>query len=287
MVKRHIIACSGALGLFFTMLILLKLSIKSEVTPVKSDALRATLPKVKKPEIDAPSKTKSGFYFADEQLPAENKKAAWKMSFFLKRSSYKYVQSDELHKRAKRWFPIIEPILEQYGIPEDFKYIPLVENGTDYSVSPKGAAGYWQFMPQTARVYGLRVGRGEDERHDLEKSTRAACRYIKSLYAIFDNWTLVAAAYNLGENSLKASIQRQKSRNYYSMRLNRETATYVYKLISMKEIIKRPRKYGYPVESKVYIAQNNTTPPAKTFLSHQQERKVVDAFSALLPSNTL
>lgn len=287
MVKRHIIACSGVLSLFLTMSVLLKLSAGTTVIAGKSNALHVTIPEVKRPEIKTPSPTKSGFNFAEEQLPADDEKVNWKMSFYLNRSSYKYVQSRELHRRAKLWFPVIEPILEQYGIPDDFKYVPLVENGTDYAVSRKGAAGFWQFMPQTARVYGLRVESKRDERHDLEKSTRAACRYIKALYSIFENWTLVAAAYNLGENGLKACMARQQNSDYYTMKLNRETASYVYKLISMKEIINNPQKYGYPVKAKEYLAGRVESRSETPLLSKEQERKAVDAFSQLLPRETM
>jgi len=168
-----------------------------------------------------------------------------------------------LHSKAAKWFPIVEPILAAYGIPNDFKYLPLVESGLKGGVSPKGAAGYWQFMPSTARMYGLKVNSKVDERYNLKKSTIAAAKYIKELYGIFDSWTLVAAAYNVGDGHMKRQISRQKQDNYFKMRLNRETGAYVYKLISMKEILENPNRNGYK-NQKVLIAYKQVDEPVTT-----------------------
>ncbi|WP_432709744.1 lytic transglycosylase domain-containing protein [Pedobacter sp.] len=183
--------------------------------------------------------------FADESLPQDDHKVEKKMKSTLRNFSYAKQQTNRLHRIAAEWFPIIEPILEQYGIPEDFKYMPLVESGVRGGVSPKGAAGYWQFMPGTARSYGLKVNSKVDERNNLRKSTIAASKYIKELYGIFGNWTLVAAAYNVGDNHMRKQIKKQKENDYFKMKLNRETAGYVYKLVSMKQIMENPSRYGY------------------------------------------
>mgnify|MGYP003522151490 CR=1 FL=1 len=153
-----------------------------------------------------------------------------------------------MHKKADKYLPKIAAILKDYGIPEDFKYIPLVESGLDPKVtSHKGAGGYWQFMPATARLYGLRVDGKVDERKNFVKSTHAAAKYIKSLYEQFGDWTLVAAAYNVGGGSLKSTMRRQNKDNYYHLRLNAETGSYVYKLVSVKEVIEHPDKHGYKI----------------------------------------
>jgi hypothetical protein len=183
--------------------------------------------------------------FANEDLPLHDPKVAARMKKTLNRFEYENLQTRVLHLKASKWFPIIEPILRRYNIPEDFKYIPLVESGLKSGTSHKGASGYWQFMPQTARTFGLKVEGDIDERQNVHKSTVAACKYLRALYNEFNNWTLVAAAYNIGENKLWSQIRRQKHRNYFRMKLNRETATYVYKLVSVKEIIEKPGKYGY------------------------------------------
>lgn len=183
--------------------------------------------------------------FADETLPIGDVKVERKMKKTLAAHYFSNLQTNKLHRKAAEWFPIIEPILAAYGIPEDFKYMPLVESGLDSGVSPKGAAGAWQFMPGTARMYGLKVNSRVDERNNLRKSTIAAARYIKDLYRTFDSWTLVAAAYNVGDNHMKRQINRQNQDNYFKMKLNNETGGYVYKLISMKQIMLDPVRYGY------------------------------------------
>jgi len=186
-----------------------------------------------------------GFSFANEALPVNDKKVNRKLRKSITKNRFRNIQSNVLHAKADRLFPIIEPILKAYGIPEDFKFVPLVESGLCEGTSPKGARGIWQFMPGTARTYGLKVRGGTDERLNVRKSTIAACRYIKELYAEFNSWTLAAAAYNNGSIKLERAINKQNEDNYFRMTLNRETGSYVYKLIAMKEIISKPKKYGY------------------------------------------
>lgn len=185
------------------------------------------------------------FSFANEALPINYASVNRRMRRSLLQHNYSHVQSNVLHNKAAKLFPIIEPILAAYGIPDDFKYIPLVESGFGEGTSSKGAKGIWQFMPGTARTYGLKVGKGIDERKNIRKSTIAACKYIKELYVEFNSWTLAAAAYNNGEIKLAKAINSQNEDNYFLMHLNRETAVYVYNLIAMKKIISHPEKYGY------------------------------------------
>lgn len=189
--------------------------------------------------------TSNDFTFANESLPIDNAVVNRKLQHSLLRHNYRNIQSNILHNKAEKIFPIIEPILKAYGIPDDFKYIPLVEAGFEEGASSKGAKGLWQFMPGTARTYGLKVGKGIDERTNLRKATKAACIYIKELYAQFNSWTLAAAAYNNGEIKLARAISQQNEDNYFRMHLNRETGIYVYELIAMKAIISHPEKYGY------------------------------------------
>jgi hypothetical protein len=147
--------------------------------------------------------------------------------------------------------------------------------------SPKGASGYWQFMPQTARDYGLKVNGRVDERQFVSKSTVAACKYLRELHGIFHNWTLVAAAYNLGETKLKHQMNLQNKHSYFKIKLNRETASYVYKLISMKQIIENPVRYGFS-KSKTLLAKNtiNTNIPRSHF-NADVERKAMLALDIL------
>ncbi len=186
--------------------------------------------------------------FAEEAVPVERSSVKQKLGKYLSIFSFKKQQSYQMHERADKYLPRIAEVLKSYDIPEDFKYIPLVESGLNPKVkSHKGAGGYWQFMPATARLYGLKVNGSVDERLDFEKSTHAAAKYLKSLYEEFGDWTLVAAAYNTGGGSLRRSIRNQGVDDYYRLRLNTETGAYVYKLISVKAVIENPNQYGYNI----------------------------------------
>lgn len=185
-------------------------------------------------------------HFCGEEVPLHEASVTrrW-INMLLKQSaerSYLY----QLRLKAARVFPVIEPILAKYGIPRDFKYLPLAESAlVGHAVSPKGASGYWQLMPQTARDHGLTVNDQIDERLSLERSTVAACRYIRSLYKELGSWTLVAAAYNSGSAHILHHMQRQGGeRNYYSLRLYRETRQYLYRVLAHKELLTRPRLYN-------------------------------------------
>lgn len=183
--------------------------------------------------------------FANEAIPVEEKRVKARIDRSIKRMSYRSIRTHKIHRTADRWFDIVEPILVKHGVPADFKYIPLIESGFRSGTSVKGASGFWQFMPETARAYGLTVNSEVDERDDIYKSTVAAAKYLKALYREFGSWTLTAAAYNIGEGNLKRSINRQSESNYYRLALNKETGSYLYKLISVKEIIEHPAKYGF------------------------------------------
>lgn len=163
-----------------------------------------------------------------------------------------YWQSNTLlmFKRAARYFPIIEPILEKNGIPDDFKYLALVESGMRNVVSPAGAVGFWQIMKPTANQYGLEVNNEVDERYHLEKATQVACEYLKEAKAELGTWTLAAASYNMGINGVKKQLERQKAKSYYELTLNEETARYVFRIMAVKEIMGSPDKYGFHLRKK-------------------------------------
>ncbi|GAA4417078.1 hypothetical protein GCM10023187_49230 [Nibrella viscosa] len=157
-----------------------------------------------------------------------------------------------IRKRAAGFFPIIEPILAKHKIPSDFKYLPLVESALrGRAVSPKGAAGYWQLMPATARELGLTVNSSLDERRDLHKSTEAACRYLRYLYKHLGSWTLAAAAYNSGIGNLLTNIRRQQESDYYYLKLNAETGRYLYRVLAFKELFGNYKCYAPYLPQKV------------------------------------
>lgn len=158
-----------------------------------------------------------------------------------------YWQSNSMlyHKRASKWFPIIEPILKENGVPEDFKYLALVESGLTNVVSPAGAAGFWQLMKATGQEYGLEVNDEVDERYDVRKSTAAACKYLNEAHDKYGSWTLAAASYNMGMNGVDKQLKRQNAKSYYDLLLNDETSRYVFRILAAKEIIEHPTKYGF------------------------------------------
>ena len=150
-------------------------------------------------------------------------------------------------KRANRAFPIIEPILKKNGIPDDFKYLAVIESALLNAVSSAGARGVWQFMPETAKEKGMEVNDCVDERYHLEKSTEAACKYLLAAKSKFGSWTLAAASYNGGMTGVNKQIEIQKVSNYYDLLLNDETSRYVFRILALKEIMKNPEKFGFDI----------------------------------------
>lgn len=149
-----------------------------------------------------------------------------------------------LFARCERWFPFIEPILKQYQLPDDIKYIAVIESHLSNVTSPMGAKGFWQLLPQTAQNFGLEINEYVDERLDVEKSTMAACKYLKQAYNELKNWTLVAAAYNYGINGIKYQIEKQNISSYHQLKLNRETKEFVYRIIAYKTLLNYPHHFG-------------------------------------------
>lgn len=155
-----------------------------------------------------------------------------------------------LLKKANRYFPQIEPILEKYGIPNDFKYVPLIESGLANVTSPAKAAGFWQLLSGTAKMHGLEVTEEVDERFDVKKSTEAACKYLLSSYKEYGSWTMAAAAYNAGDGRIKGEIQKQGISDFYNLHLNSETSRYIFRILAMKLIYEDPTSYGFNLRNK-------------------------------------
>ena len=153
-------------------------------------------------------------------------------------------------KRANKVFPIIEPILAKYGVPDDFKYLAVIESSLVNAVSPAGARGVWQFMPATAKEKGMEVSDEVDERYHLEKSTEAACKYLLVAKEKFGSWTLAAASYNGGMNGINKKMEEQQVDNYYDLLLTEETSRYVFRILALKEIMKNSDKYGFRIPNE-------------------------------------
>lgn len=180
-------------------------------------------------------------------------------------------------KRANRAFPVIEPILKKYGVPDDFKYLAVIESGLVNAVSSAGARGVWQFMPATGKEYSLEITDLVDERYHLEKSTEAACKYLLMAKSKFGSWTLAAASYNGGVSGVNRQISFQGVENYYDLLLTEETSRYVFRILALKEIMKNPAQYNfnvlpsemYPVIPTKTIEVTNSIPDLAVFAKEQ------------------
>jgi hypothetical protein len=198
--------------------------------------------------------------FCGELAPLEQWDVAEKFDREMLVNTYWHSNTLLSIKRAYRWFPVIEPILKEQGIPDDFKYLALIESGFINATSPSGAVGFWQFLPETATQYGLEVNDEVDERYHVEKSTRAACAYFKDAYARFGTWSLVAASYNMGMGGVQKQADRQGSKDYYQLLLNEETARYVFRILAIKELMNNADKYGFVVRpTDLYTPLSSTT----------------------------
>jgi hypothetical protein len=155
-----------------------------------------------------------------------------------------------LLKRSNKFFPIIERVLKEEGIPIDFKYLAVIESGLENVISPAGAKGFWQIMSTTGRDFGMEINSNVDERYHLEFSTKVAAKYLKRAKEKFGSWALAAAAYNRGINGIQRNLTTQKASNYFDLFLGQETSRYLFRIFAVKEIIENPIKYGYVFEQK-------------------------------------
>lgn len=163
-------------------------------------------------------------------------------------------------KRAHKYFPIIEPILKEKGVPDDFKYIAVIESNLMNVTSPAGAKGFWQQLSATARENGLEVNSNVDERYHLEKTTRAACSYLLDAKETFGTWTLAAAAYHSGKGNISKYLREQMVDSYYDLLSGPNTERYLPRILAAKYILSNPKKYGFQFdESDLYTYPEYTT----------------------------
>lgn len=188
--------------------------------------------------------------FAGEPVPVQNPDIKERMDRELLVNTYWQSNGLLLFKRANKYFPIIEPILKEEGVPEDLKYLAVIESGLTQAVSPARATGFWQILKETGKEYGLEVNDNVDERYHIEKSTRAACKYLKASKERFGSWTLAAAAYNAGNYGVSREMERQNVDGYYDLLLGEETGRYVFRILALKEILSNPGKYGFNFQEK-------------------------------------
>lgn len=182
--------------------------------------------------------------FCGEKIPANDFEIKRDLEREFFSNAYWKSNSLLLFRKAQRWFPYIEPILKAEGIPDDFKYVAVIESHLSNVRSSAGAAGFWQLVPGTAASLGLEVNEFVDERYDVEKSTKAACQLLKQAYKVFHSWTLTAAAYNRGINGILRAVKEQKSNDYHQLILNPETGSFVYRVLAYKTLFSSPGHFG-------------------------------------------
>lgn len=188
--------------------------------------------------------------FAGEPVPLKNPDIRERMDRELLVNTYWQSNGLLLFKRANKYFPLLEPLLKKYGLPDDFKYLAVAESGLEYTSSPVGASGIWHFMKGTGLEYGLEINDYVDERYNLDKATMVAAEYLKKSKEKFGSWTMAAASYNAGVGGMNKQINRQKETSYYDLLLNDETSRYVFRILALKEIMTHPQQYGFNFREK-------------------------------------
>jgi hypothetical protein len=192
----------------------------------------------------------SSIAFAGEEVPLQDTDVRERLDREIHVNTYWQSNMLLMIKKANRFFPQIEPLLEKHGLPNDFKYLAVAESGLDNVRSHAGASGFWQFMKGTGKEYGLEINNYVDERYNLELSTKVAAEYLKKSKKRFGSWTTAAAAYNAGNAGISKQMKRQDASNYYSLLLNSETSRYVFRILAFKEILSNPEKYGFYVDQE-------------------------------------
>lgn len=187
-------------------------------------------------------------FFAGEPVPLNDPDVVERLDREMHVNTFFHSNTIFLIKRARRWFPQIEPILKEHGLPDDFKYLAVIESDLQNKVSPARAVGFWQLVKGTARERGLVVTRDVDERYHPLKSTVAACDYLLQAKERFGTWTNAAASYNIGQYGLDKRLKEQQVDSYYDLLLNEETARYMLRLLAIKLVLENPEEFGFYIE---------------------------------------
>lgn len=188
--------------------------------------------------------------FAGEKMPLGNFDTRESLERELLTSAYRHSSTILIIMRAHRYLPLIEKILKKNNVPDDFKYLVAAESEFSNMVSPAGATGFWQIMPETGKEQGMEINNVVDERYDVEKSTQFACDFFLRSYEKYGNWTIAAASYNGGRAGIDEQINIQHQKNYYDLLLSDETARYIFRVVAYKLIITNPPAYGFRIDEK-------------------------------------
>jgi len=239
------------LSIFLITLLFINAINKTEIEPTTNTHEMYKIKALKLPE---------NLNLAGERVPIEEQDIKERMERELLVNTYWQSNGLLLLKRANKYFPILEPLLKQYGIPDDFKFLALAESAFIDETSSAGAAGMWHFMKATGKEYGLEINDNVDERYDIEKSTKVAAEYLKKSKERLGSWTLAAAAYNAGNYGVSRRLEEQQINNYYDAKLPNETERYVFRILALKEVMNNPKKYGFVFEQEDLY----TSPKTKT-----------------------
>lgn len=231
--------------------------------------------------LNAQPKVPAYIVFAGDTVKFDTGEMRERMDRELIAFCYMHTNSVLMIKRANRYFPQIEPILKQKGIPDDLKYLMVIESNVDpKAVSAAGAAGFWQFMKETAKGYGLVVDGEVDERYNTEKATRAACTYLKEAYSKYGNWMTVAASYNAGQAGISKRLSDQHQKNALDLWLPEETARYMFRILAAKMYFENPSAFGFtftPSSLYPYIPEKDevtVTGPIESLVDFAEEHGV-------------
>jgi len=294
--------------LFFGIGALFTFTVVSFYNPVKQDKPQSQIFYLDEPnkEIDLnkfsseyriiPPNIPDNVTFCGEEVPLNEFEVRERFQREIIVNTYWHSASILLLQRSTRWFPIIEPILKENGIPNDFKYLAAIESNLTNAVSPAGATGFWQFMKGSGKEYGLEINDEVDERYHLEKATIAACKYLKDAKEKFGTWTLAAASYNRGMSGIDKQLERQKEESFYDMLLNEETSRYIFRILAMKELFERPRDFGFylteddfhkPIRTKELIVNSSITHLGDFAKKNGISYKLLKYFNPWLRDNSL
>ena len=234
--------------------------------------------------------------FCGEKVPLHSQDILERYEYEIVKNAHWHSEIILLYKRSGKFFPMIEKLLKEYEIPDDFKYLCVIESGLSNAVSPVGASGFWQIMKKTGQEYGLEINKDVDERYHLEKATRVACKYFKRAYAKFGSWTLVAASYNMGISGVAKRLKKQKVNSYYDLLLNRETSRYVFRILALKEIMNHPEKFNFsfdhtkkyqPVPLRYESIDTSVSDLVVWSLTHGINYKILKIFNPWLKSERI
>lgn len=239
----------------------------------------------------------SSLDFCGEEVPLDREYVHESLDRELLVNTYFHSQTILFIKRANRYYPIIEPILKENGVPDDFKYLCTIESSlTPRAISPAGAAGFWQILSKTGVELGLEVNEEVDERYHLEKSTHAACKYLKKAYERYESWTTAAASYNAGFRGIQRQSDKQKMESYYDLLFGEETGRYVYRILAVKTILNNPADYGFyvadsskyaPLNTVDYVTNESIANIADFAIDHGTSYKVLKDLNPWLRDNKL